>query len=94
MALPIYYRNGIYTDEEKEKLWLHKLDKNERWVCGERVDVSTLEGVEAYYRLLKYYQKKNKRLGYGTVYRDWETDRKSTRLNSSHEIPSRMPSSA
>ena len=29
-----------------------------------------------------------------TGYRDWETDRKSTRLNSSHEIPSRMPSSA
>ena len=29
-----------------------------------------------------------------TSYRDWETDRKSTRLNSSHEIPSRMPSSA
>ena len=29
-----------------------------------------------------------------TEYRDWETDRKSTRLNSSHEIPSRMPSSA
>ena len=29
-----------------------------------------------------------------TKYRDWETDRKSTRLNSSHEIPSRMPSSA
>ena len=29
-----------------------------------------------------------------TLYRDWETDRKSTRLNSSHEIPSRMPSSA
>ena len=29
-----------------------------------------------------------------TAYRDWETDRKSTRLNSSHEIPSRMPSSA
>ena len=29
-----------------------------------------------------------------TTYRDWETDRKSARLNSSHEIPSRMPSSA
>ena len=28
------------------------------------------------------------------VYRDWETDRKSTRLNSSHEFVSRMPSSA
>ena len=30
----------------------------------------------------------------GAVYRDWETDRKSTRLNSSHSAKSRMPSSA
>ena len=29
-----------------------------------------------------------------TIYRDWETDRKSTRLNSSHSAKSRMPSSA
>ena len=28
------------------------------------------------------------------AYRDWETDRKSTRLNSSHSGESRMPSSA
>ena len=36
-------------------------------------------------------------LVFDEMYRDWETkftDRKSTRLNSSHEIPSRMPSSA
>ena len=36
--------------------------------------------------------------GYGDEseldYRDWETDRKSTRLNSSHSGESRMPSSA
>ena len=31
-------------------------------------------------------------LEYG--YRDWETDRKSTRLNSSHSGEARMPSSA
>ena len=32
---------------------------------------------------------------YGNArYRDWETDRKSTRLNSSHITRSRMPSSA
>ena len=30
----------------------------------------------------------------GFKYRDWETDRKSTRLNSSHRSLSRMPSSA
>ena len=34
-------------------------------------------------------QAKNER-----AYRDWETDRKSTRLNSSHRSLSRMPSSA
>ena len=28
------------------------------------------------------------------LYRDWETDRKSTRLNSSHITRARMPSSA
>ena len=33
--------------------------------------------------------------GFGSgPYRDWETDRKSTRLNSSHSAKSRMPSSA
>ena len=33
-------------------------------------------------------------LGSAWDYRDWETDRKSTRLNSSHITRSRMPSSA
>ena len=32
--------------------------------------------------------------GIHALYRDWETDRKSTRLNSSHSAKSRMPSSA
>ena len=34
------------------------------------------------------------RLFIAPSYRDWETDRKSTRLNSSHSGESRMPSSA
>ena len=33
-------------------------------------------------------------VSYPRKYRDWETDRKSTRLNSSHSAKSRMPSSA
>ena len=40
------------------------------------------------------YRKIRKEMYKDALYRDWETDRKSTRLNSSHEIPSRMPSSA
>ena len=40
------------------------------------------------------YAKENGNINYDTSYRDWETDRKSTRLNSSHRSLSRMPSSA
>ena len=42
-------------------------------------------------QLGKYQPEKNVTMG---QYRDWETDRKSTRLNSSHSAKSRMPSSA
>ena len=37
---------------------------------------------------------RQKKKGKKPFYRDWETDRKSTRLNSSHSRASRMPSSA
>ena len=41
------------------------------------------------------FRKPEKYNGIGqNAYRDWETDRKSTRLNSSHSGESRMPSSA
>ena len=36
-GLPIYYRNKIYSEEEREKLWLEKLDKGERWIGGSKV---------------------------------------------------------
>ena len=47
-----------------------------------------------------YYESNGWRVGKNpmknchALYRDWETDRKSTRLNSSHRSLSRMPSSA
>lgn len=43
-GLPIYYRNKLYSDEEKEKLWIEKLDKGERWIgktCIKRKDYKT-----------------------------------------------------
>ena len=43
MALPMYYRNKIYSEEEREKLWIEKLDKEERWVCGEKVSIKDNE---------------------------------------------------
>lgn len=70
ISLPIYYRNKIYTDEQKERLWLDKLDKNTRWICGEPIDVSN--GHDDYLKQLKYYQQLNRQLGYGDGKKTWE----------------------
>ena len=42
----------------------------------------------------KYMYSMEVKLVKNGTYRDWETDRKCTRLNSSHSAKSRMPSSA
>lgn len=73
LALPIYWRNKIYDEEEREQLWIFKLDKQERWVCGEKVDVSTPEGEKQYEELREYHRKRNKRLGYGDDSKEWSS---------------------
>ena len=60
-----------------------EIDKNRSIKNAEKIDNQVTN--DAAYSLISRALEK---------YRDWETDRKSTRLNSSHEIPSRMPSSA
>jgi hypothetical protein len=67
--LPIYYRNKLYTEQEREQLWINKLNKNVRYVCGEKIDIS--KGEETYYKTLKFYQLKNTRLGYGNDTEEW-----------------------
>ena len=69
MAMPIYFRNKVYSEKERELLWIHLLDKQERWVCGERVDIS--ENDDEYWKLLEYHRKRNKTLGYGDGVKDW-----------------------
>lgn len=69
IGLPIYWKNKIFTEEEREKLWIEKLDKNERYVCGERVEA---DNTDEYYKLLKWHRERNKRLGYGTNEIDWD----------------------
>ena len=68
-ALPIYYRNKIYTDEEREKLWINKLDKQERYVMGIKISVKKDEN--EYNKVLEQAQKDNERLGYGNRDEEW-----------------------
>jgi hypothetical protein len=71
MNLPIYYRNKLYSEEEKEKLWIHKLNKNERWVMGEKIKADDFKGYDG---LLKHYRSLNKELGYGSDEKNWDKE--------------------
>lgn len=62
IALPIYWRNKLYTDEEREQLWLQKLDTKTRYVCGEKISVADNE--DTYYNVLVFHRKRTKKLGY------------------------------
>ncbi len=70
IGLPTYYRNKIYSEEEREELWIEKLDKGERWVNGIKIDIRETE--EVYFSRLEVERKRNKRLGYGDGEIDWE----------------------
>ena len=90
LGLPIYYRNGIYNEEEREKLWIEKLDKEERWVLGQKIDLKGENG-EYYYSLaLKYAQSLNEAKGYGNDRKNWdqikyENERRKFELNKRKE---------
>jgi hypothetical protein len=73
IPLPIYYRNKIYSEEEREKLWLQKLDKEVRYVDGLEIDISN--GEEAYYKVLEEARLKNKFFGFGDDSINWERKR-------------------
>jgi len=61
-AMPVYYRNKLYNEDQREILWLEKLDKMIRYVDGTKVDVS--KGDEYYWKLVQQARIKSKELGY------------------------------
>lgn len=79
-ALPQYYRNKIYTEDEKEDLWMQKIDKNKRYVNGEEVDVSSKEGIKEYGKMLENAQRLNCRSGFKSKY-EWDKEK----YNKKHE---------
>lgn len=60
LPLPIYYRNKLYTETEREQLWIHKLDKGIRYVMGQAYKTDSPE----YYKALHRAQRFNKAMGY------------------------------
>lgn len=72
IAMPIYWRNKIYSEKEREELWIMKLDKEERWVMGVKVCIK--DGEERYYKRLELCREKNKQFGYNNGEVSWERE--------------------
>jgi len=61
IALPIYYRNKMYTEEEREDKWIEKLDEKYRWVAGQKVK---LGDEKTTIKLLRQAQELSEKDGY------------------------------
>lgn len=62
-SLPIYYRNVVYTESEREKLWIHKLNEGVRYINGVKIKEEDIEGVN---KVLAAARIENKRKGFGS----------------------------
>ena len=76
IALPQYYRRKLYTEEEREKLWIEKQENEYRYVMGEKVHI---DNEEEYNNILGFYQEMGKRL-YGDNEEEWDRQKQRNKL--------------
>ena len=93
-------KNNLYQGEIETPIqWLHRqsydLDSDDK-LTSDIFEIAAEKQLILMEQFSKWLIDNKWEIDYrkGTRYRDWETDRKSTRLNSSHSAKSRMPSSA
>ena len=53
MAMPKYYKNKIFTDKERQKMWINNLNRGLLWIYGEKVradDWKTIDNLREYWQ--------------------------------------------
>ena len=53
MAMPKYYKNKIFTEKEREKMWINNLNRGLLWIYGEKVkadDWKTIDNLRTYWQ--------------------------------------------
>lgn len=73
VALPIYYRNKAYTEDERIQLWKNRLDKDTIYVNGIEIQ-NVSQNYELYTEILQTAQKWNETIGYGTPFEKWKKE--------------------
>lgn len=53
MAMPKYYKNKIFTEKEREKMWINNLNRGILWIYGEKVkanDWKTIDNLRTFWQ--------------------------------------------
>lgn len=53
MAMPKYYKNKIFSDKERETMWINNLNRGLLWIYGEKVEANDWKTID---NLRKYWQ--------------------------------------
>lgn len=72
--LPIYYRNKLFTEEQREKLWIEKIEKDTRYINGIEIKHVNKHNFERFIKVLETQQKINKELGFGDDSAEWKKE--------------------
>ncbi len=75
LPLPMYYRQKLWSDEEREELWYHKILEDKQYVAGYELSESQENFETEYSGALESGRKRSERLGYGTRSKDWDMKR-------------------
>lgn len=74
--LPVYYRNKIFTEDEREKLFIDKIEKGIVWVMGQKVKIDDTE----YYEALLEEGRKDANKLHGDNEQEWDRQKYINRL--------------
>lgn len=53
MAMPRYFKNKLFTDKERERMWINNLNRGLLWIYGEKVkanDWKTIDNLRRYWQ--------------------------------------------
>lgn len=91
VAMPNYWRHKLYSDEEREQLWVQKLDKGIRYVCGEKISIQTDD--KAYWKLVEWHRQRSRELGFISPEEIWNRkEYEEQRRNMMYDERTRKPS--
>lgn len=83
IGLNTYWKNKMFTEEEREKKWIEMLDKNERWIGGIKYNGDEHEKI---LQALQRQRELNKELGYGSDKKEWNKEYYENQLREQNQI--------